>query len=135
METTMTTEDLQRLSAATVEQSTDALYQQLALLGAYGAGRWAHVQVSAMLNVLLLWPRDRGPVEHQEVPYRVTQRTAERGVWKVTLCREVDLPAGVPLSTRDAVLRAQISRSVMHVDGNVADQVVQCGLFGEVLYR
>lgn len=130
----MTTEDLQRLSAAAVEQSTDALSQQLVLLGAHGAGRWAYVQVSAMLNVLL-WPRDRGPVERQEVPYRVTQRTAEKGVWKVTLCREDDLPTGVPLSTRDAVLRAQISRSVMHVDGNVADQVVQCGLFGEVLYR
>lgn len=117
-----------------VEHSTDALYQQLVLLGAHGARRWAHIEVTAQLNVLL-WPRDRGPMERQQAPYRVTQRTVEKGVWKVTLCREDDLPAGVSLSTRDAVLRAQISHSLMGVTGTVADQVVQCGLFGEVFYR
>jgi hypothetical protein len=133
METTMTIEDLRRLRAAPVEQSDDALYQQLVLLSAYGAQRWAHVEVSGQMEVFL-WPRDRGPVQRQEVAYRVTQRTAEKGVWKVTLCRDDNLPAGVPSSTRDTVLRAQISRSVMQVDGTVADHVVQCGLFGEVLY-
>jgi len=134
MESTMTTEDLHRSPAAEMEQSEDALYQQLVLLSAYGAQRWAHIEVSAELEVFL-WPRDRGPMEHQKAAYRVTQRTAERGVWKITLCREEDLPAGVDAATRAALVRAQISRSVMLVDSDVADHTVQCGLFGEVLYR
>lgn len=125
--------DLNR-PAAVVEQSADALYQQLVLLSAHGVRRWAHIQVTAQLDVLL-WPRDRCPAQRQGVPYQVTQRTVERGVWKITLCRDDALPAGVTRAARDAVLRAQISHSVMQVDGTVADQVVQCGLFGEVLYR
>lgn len=128
----MTTGKL-RASSAGLEQSEDALYQQLVLLSAHGAQRWAHIEVSSELEVFL-WPRDRGPAGPRAVARRVTQRTAEKGVWKITLCQEDDLPAGVPLATRDALLRALISRSVLQVDGNVADQVVQCGLFGEVLY-
>jgi hypothetical protein len=114
------------------EFSQDGLYQQIVVLSAQGCAHWAHVMADHALGVLL-WPRDRG--DHRRgIPYRVTQEIVERGVWRVTLCAQEQLPAGVGVATRDAVLRAQIASSAMEMSIGAADQVVQCGLFGEVIY-
>lgn len=113
--------------------SSDAFYQKLALGAALGCEHWATPLFDGTLDVLL-WPRDRGDFPHG-IPYRVNTRVVERGVWRVTLCPEDALPAGVDVSTRDAVVKAQIALDGLRVPFPAIDQVVQCGLFGEVLYR
>lgn len=111
---------------------SDALYQQLVLASATASESWAKTMVAADFDVLL-WPRDRGDFP-LGVPYRVTTRVIEMGVWRITLCPEDALPAGVDRTTRAAVLRAEIALSGTEVPVPAVDQVVQCGLFGEVLY-
>lgn len=116
------------------EFSQDGLYQQIVLHAADACRGWAYTEVDGRLDVLL-WPRDRGPVEIQEVPYRVTQRRIEVGIWRVTLCPEGQLPEGVDRSTRDAALQAQIAQSALGMPMAAADQIVQAGQFGMVIYR
>lgn len=112
--------------------SSDAFYQKLALGAALGCERWATTMFDGTFDVLL-WPRSRGDYPHG-IPYRVNTRVMEKGVWRVTLCPEDALPAGVDRSTRDAIVNAQIAHGGLEVPFRAIDQVVQCGLFGEVLY-
>lgn len=111
----------------------DVLYQRIVYRALSACEGWAWTELDPGLD-LLLRPRERGPAELQQVPYRVTQKVVERGVWRVTLCPADLLPAGAALATREQVLRAQIARSVGQLGAAAVDQVVQCGLFGEVLY-
>lgn len=122
--------DLHRVAPPAM--SDDALYQQIVLGAAAACRAWAAAEATAQLD-LLLYPRDRGPVAGQR-PYLVTQKVVERGVWRVTLCPEDMLPAGVPVSTRDSVVKAQIARSATVMSFPALDHVIQAGLFGEVLY-
>lgn len=110
------------------------IHQQIALHAADACRDWAYPEVTSRLDVLL-WPRDRGPVDAQEAPYRVTEPKVRMGIWRITLCAEQQLPAGVDVTTRDAVLRAQVAGSGLDMPMAAVDQVVQCGLFGEVIYR
>jgi hypothetical protein len=110
----------------------DMIYQQIVLAANPACQRWAIVRADPQLD-MLLYPRDRGPVKNQQ-PYRVDQRVVEKGIWRVTLCPETSLPAGVERATRDALVQAQIAGTVTGVPFRAMDQVIQCGLFGEVLY-
>jgi hypothetical protein len=110
---------------------SDSLYQRLALSAPQACAGWAEIMFEG-LEALLLWPRDRGDFPHGPA-YRVDTRVVERGIWRVTL--QPELPAGVDVATRDAVLRAEISMTGAKIPFRSIDQVVQCGLFGEVLYR
>jgi hypothetical protein len=83
---------------------------------------------------MLLYPRDRGPVERQR-PYTVTAHVAEVGIWRIALCPRDFLPAGVPVTTRDSVIRMLTARSTTDMSAAAMDHVIQCGLFGEVIYR
>jgi hypothetical protein len=111
----------------------DAVHQQIAYLAALGCQRWAYTELTAALD-LQLWPRDRGAAAEQQAPYRVTLRVVQRGVWRVVLCPADTLPAGVSPAVRAEVERVQISGDVTQLTAYAADQIVQCGLFGEVLY-
>jgi hypothetical protein len=110
---------------------SDSLYQQLVLNAAQACAGWAEIMFEG-LEALLLWPRDRQDYPHGPA-YRVNTRVVERGIWRVTL--QPELPAGVDTATKDAVLKAEVSMSAMKIPFRAVDQVVQCGLFGEVLYR
>lgn len=114
----------------TILSGSDSLYQQLLLAAARACEGWAEVMFVG-LEALLLWPKDRGDFPHG-VPNRVTAQTIERGVWRVTL--QAQLPVGVETTTRDAVLRAELALDARQVPLAAVDQVVQAGLFGEVLY-
>lgn len=120
-----------RVTAPT-ETSDDGLYQQIVLGALVACRSWAVTEASAQLDTLL-YPRDRGPVVGQQ-PYLITQRVVERGIWRVMLCPEEALPAGVPLTTRDGVVQAHIAHSATVMTMPAVDHVVQAGLFGEVLY-
>jgi hypothetical protein len=115
----------------TVLAGADSLYQQLVLVAAKACEAWAEIMFDG-LEALLLWPKDRGDFPHG-VPYRISSQTVRLGAWRVTL--QPQLPAGVDLSTRDAMLKAEIALSAKLMPITAVDQVVQCGLFGEVLYR
>jgi hypothetical protein len=113
--------------------ATDALYQPLALVSVQACAGWAHTQIVDTLDVLL-WPRDRGDFP-QGPPYRVTSRIVERGIWRITLCAIEGMPEGVDFATREAIVKASIAHDAMLVPSKSVDKIVQCGLFGEVLYR
>jgi hypothetical protein len=115
-----------------LQSSPDSLYQQIVLLSA-GACSWAESMLDGMSSVLL-WLRERDDFPHG-IPYRVDQRRVEQGVWRIVLVAEADLPAGVCVQTRDELLRALTASSVAQLSLSAVDQVVQCGLFGEVFYR
>lgn len=118
---------------ASPEMFDDAMYQQIVVASAAACTSWAVVVATPQLD-MLLYPRDRGPIEGQQ-PYTVNQRTVEKGIWRITLCPETALPAGVPLRTRDGVVQGQIARTATAMSFAAMDHVVQCGLFGEVLYQ
>jgi len=118
---------------APAEMSDEAILQQIVIAAAGACRRWA-VPVTTETLEVRLYPRDRGPVEGQQ-PYTVTQQVVERGIWRITLCPLADLPAGVPMETRNNVIRAQIARTATVLLAAAVDHVVQCGLFGEVFYR
>jgi hypothetical protein len=113
--------------------SVDALHQQMVVNVLAACERWARCTVDVNLNVLI-WPRDRGPIDQQEMPMRVTQQTIERGIWRLVLCPASELPAGASLAARNEALKAQWAGSAMQTPHFAIDEVVQCGLFGEVLY-
>lgn len=110
---------------------TDVLYQALVLGAVVACERWAVAQVTDDLSVLL-WLRDRGDFPGG-TPYQVHTQIVQRGIWRIGL--QPQLPAGVDVKTRDAVLRACIADSGQQMPVPAIDQVIQCGLFGEVLYR
>lgn len=112
---------------------TDALYQQWVIVAAQACTGWATAQVDGRLD-LLLWPHAADAVPGA-VPLRVDTAVVQRGVWRVTLCAAAALPPGVDLDTRHAVVRAERTLDGMQTPFLVIDQVVQVGLFGEVLYR
>ncbi len=122
--------DLDQLATAALPD--DAIHRQIVVMALVACRRWAIPHVTARLDVLL-YPRDRGPVDRQR-PYLVQERTVEQGIWKILLCPLADLPAGVPQSSRDDVLKAQIARNALKLPLPAVDHVIQCGLFGEVLY-
>jgi hypothetical protein len=115
----------------TVLTGSDSLYQQMMLDAAQACAGWAEIMCEG-LEALLLWPRDRHDFPHGP-PYRVTTRVVQRGVWRVTL--QPELPAGVDMASRDAMFKAEISMSAREISFRSVDDVVQCGLFGGVLYR
>ncbi len=119
--------------AAAAEMSDDAIYQQIVVAAAAACRGWAVTAATSELDIRL-YPADWGPDGAQHA-YLVTQRVVEKGVWRITLCPEAELPAWVPLSTRDSIVKAQIARSALHIPLPAMDHIVQCGLFGEVLYR
>lgn len=123
--------DLHLVAAS--EMSDDTIYQQIVVCSPGACRPWAVLVATSRLD-MLLYPRDRGPIEQQQ-PYLVTQRVVEKGIWRIALCPQGGLPAGVPLSTRDSVVKAQIARTATVMSFPAMDHVVQCGLFGEVLYR
>lgn len=121
--------------APATELNPDGIYQQIVLGAAGACAHWAHVTVTAALDVELR-PRDRGPAAAQRPAHRVTQRVVQLGMWKVTLCPAGRLPAGVDPRTQDAALKAEIAHNAAEtMPLSAIDQVVQVGLFGEVLYR
>lgn len=108
-----------------------ALYEQMKLSAAVACSPWAHAEISPELDILL-WPRARG---RDGAPYRVTDRVILTGVSRLTLCAQGNLPPGATLAARDAVVCAQIALTMAGLHSRVLDQVVQLGLFAEVIYR
>lgn len=125
------TDQTNRLPAA-LEVGRDALYQQIVLLSARACS-WAESLFDGTLDVLL-WPRERGDFPHG-IPYRVTQQKTWLGVCRLTLVPEHDLPAGATVLARNELVKALTASSASAMPLVAVDQVVQCGLFGEVLYR
>lgn len=113
------------------ETSQDGLYQQIVLLSARACD-WAESMFDGSLNVLL-WLRERGDFP-DGIPYRVDQRRVERGIWRLTLVADDQLPAGATAAARDEVLKALLASSALQLPLFAVDQVVQCGLFGEVIH-
>jgi hypothetical protein len=104
-------------------------------------GRWAHVlhTTDGPDRDPRLWPRDRGPAEG--AGYRVSVLTTRTGLLKILLCRSGVLSAmGVDIDTQVALLAAeQMAWLGADVPAQIltpgqVDQVVQVGLFGEVLF-
>jgi hypothetical protein len=115
----------------TILTGSDSFYQQLVLNAAQACAGWAEIMFEG-LEALLLWPRDRGDFPHGPA-YRVNTSVVQRGVWRVAL--QPELPAGVDQGDREAVFRAEVALSAMQVPMSTVNRIVQCGLFGEVLYR
>jgi hypothetical protein len=111
----------------------DGMLQWIVMASALACAGWAVVVATAELD-MLLYPHDRGAIEDQK-PYRLNQRVVEKGTWRILLCLETALPAGVLPATRDSLIKAQIARSAIILPLAAMDHIVQCGLFGEVLYR
>jgi hypothetical protein len=115
----------------TILSGSDTLYQQMVICAAQACEGWATILFEGTLD-LLLWPTDRGDFPHGPA-YRVNTRVIQRGVWRVAL--QAELPAGVDQADRDAVIKAETALSASQIPFPTINKVVQCGLFGEVLYR
>lgn len=98
--------------------------------------RWAHVvhTTDGPDRDPMLWPRDRGPITG--VGYRVSTHIVRKGLWKICLSPEPAL-SGLLIDpdTHIAALRAYHGAAVTTLTAHQIDQIVQVGLFGEVLYR
>lgn len=115
------------------EQLAYEIAQRAAEAGACDA--WAHTQHDATGPDydLLLWPRNRGPV--QGLGYRASAHAARRGMMRIALTRSGDLAIlGVSAATQFAVLGALHTASTADLTPRQIDHVIQAGLFGEVLY-
>lgn len=126
------TDQISRRLPLDCEPSQDSLHQQIVLLSARACA-WAETMFDGTLSVLL-WLRERGDFPHA-IPYRVDHRRVELGINRIVLRAESDMPAGVTVATRDALVDALTASSAAELPLSAVDQVVQCGLFGEVLYR
>jgi hypothetical protein len=112
--------------------SADAILRQIFESALDACRHWAAGIMTGQLG-MLLYPQDRGPIAGQR-PYAINRRTVEKGIWRITLCPETALPPGVPLSTRDNIIQTQIACATIAMSPAAVDHVIQCGLFGEVIY-
>lgn len=116
--------------------SEDIIIAGIQLRAAEACQGWAHVvhDLDGPDTDPVLYPIARG-TPAIGMGYRVSTEVIRKGIWRITLCLASCLPAGVDRETRLMLLRAYAAGHGADLAPAQVDQIIQAGIFMEVVFR